>query len=99
MAEALIARLGLNDLVTALSESPIPPCRRVMLKADQRWVAGRPGIESRRRLATQNPPWRGYCLAWVLNMAEHPDQDLQEDLRLGVSAHGAEDSIQHAVSP
>jgi len=95
--EGLVAGRALDDLVAAGAQARRPGRGSAVLDPDQRRVAGPPDVERRGGLAAEHPARRGDGRARVLAQGQRPDQQLRQDLRLRVGAHGAEHGVQRAV--
>ncbi|HEY5988302.1 MAG TPA: hypothetical protein VIV12_18280 [Streptosporangiaceae bacterium] len=95
MSEGLAARRAPDHFVTALAESARPRHGSVVLQAYQRRGVEMPDVEAICRLAAENPA-RGNGVPRFLAECQQPHDQLQQDLRLSVSTHGAEHGIQLA---
>src|SRR3954468_2394222 len=91
VAEAAVIRRARGHLVTALGETRQPVVRSVALHVDRRCLATGPRVEARGR-TVQRPPAGMHRSGGGLRVVEEACSQLQEDLRLGIAAHRAEDA-------
>ena len=93
MTKRLVTRGALTDFVAALAQAVRPGGRGAVLEADQWRVVQLPDVECGSRVAAQYPARRRDRVTGLLPEDKHPDQQLEEDLRLCVRAHGADDAV------
>src|SRR3954453_2883817 len=97
VAEAAVVRRARGHLVTALGETRQPVVRSLALDVDRRCLATGPRVEAGGR-TVQRPPSGMNGRSGRLRVVEQAGGELQEDLRLGIAAHGAEDAAQRTVT-
>src|SRR4051794_16443230 len=85
-----------HDLMTPLAKPSLPRRRRGVLEVYLHRTACLPRVEAvaERRRAGQHPPRCGDRVTDGLTVAQQACQELQDDLRLGVTTHRADDHVE-----